>query len=138
MERACSFSLHSRQQQQDEAAQHAATTELSDSQDLTRRQSGADNDFHQAYSLLTELQLERGTGHEPERRSIAEDGRLYEPATHIFLQVIQEECDQATFEHLRRAIGLAANVSHRDAITRMSRTKMKTRELRRAQDCSPL
>jgi hypothetical protein len=117
-------SLDSREREQDAAAQNAATKQLTESQDLGRRQNGAENDLHQAYALLADLQLQRGPGRDAERRAIAEvieqyamDGRLYEPASHIFIQLISTECDSVTFEHLRNAIASAANVRRRDAIT---------------------
>lgn len=116
--------LDSRERQQDSAAQNAATKQLTDSQDLGRRQNGAENDLHQAYALLADLQLQRGNGHEAERRAISEvieqyamDGRLYEPAAHIFIPAVSTECDPPTFGHLRNAIATTANVRRRDAIT---------------------
>ncbi len=116
--------LESNERERDSAAQNAVTKQLTDSQDLARRQNGAENDLHQAYALLAELQLRRGAGHEAERKAIAEvveqyamDGRLYEPASHIFIKVISTECDQGTFEHLKNAMSVSANVFRRDAIT---------------------
>ena len=123
--------LDSVDKERDVVAQHTATDQLFQAQKLARVQASADSDIHQAFSLLTELQS-RSTGHDVERRAIAAiveqyaaDGRLYEPATHIFIPLIQTECDEVTFQRLENAIHSAANVERRDATSEFDKDRDK-------------
>jgi hypothetical protein len=99
-----------------------------ESQELARLQSVSENDIHQAFVLLAAFESQRGSTSAIERRGIAEiieeyesDGRLYEPATHIFLRPLRTECDDATFQILVGAIRRASNVRRPNATTNADR-----------------
>ena len=109
-------------QQQFQQQQQASLRQLDDDQRLGIRQNAAENDFHQAFVLYTEL---ISTGNDDGRKraltlavkNYSSQNRLYQPATNLFSELLGTECDQLSFERLRDALDFANKVPRKDAIT---------------------